>query len=127
MNATNASIGISTGSTGDTTAIPVELLFGGLSGFSSAVNITSDWVNLSGFTSSDKLVVIIDFSGSYLLDDVTASGTSMYYAFSAPSYNQATPSGFGGPLAWDPGVALIETQSTTPPPGLPLMGQIWLA
>src|SRR5712664_4830438 len=52
----HCSIGISATEPG-TTAVPTELLFSGAHGFtiSNGATITSDWVNFSGFTSSDKL------------------------------------------------------------------------
>lgn len=48
-----------------TTATPIELLFGGVSGFSAATTPqTSDWANLSGltFTTGEKAVVIYDIT-----------------------------------------------------------------
>lgn len=115
---TNVSIGIWTGVTMKTTATPVELLFSGSSGFSigSGSTITSDWVNLTGFTSSDKLVVVMDFTSSAVSMRTGVTGVDLNYLFGAvASYNSADPTGLGGwgsGLDWVYGVNLIETQST---------------
>lgn len=94
----NASIGILTGATYDTTAAPVELLFSGVSGFalSAGQTIVSDWANLSGFTSSNKLVVSIDLAstngnprGRY---SGGPAGSNCYYASNDNSYNETVPS-----------------------------------
>lgn len=115
----NASIGISSGTTMITTATPVELLFGGVSGFTilSGATITSDWVNLSGFTASDKLVVVMDYSvagGSSSTDQSGGAGADLWYLFGAfASYNSADPTALGSwnSIAWVLAVSLIETQS----------------
>lgn len=114
LTLTHASIGISLqNATGSTTAVPVELTFAGLSGFDipfGGTLITSDWVNLPGFTAADLLIVV---------EDVAAGGTgfisyepqfSEYEQAATASYNVATVSGYtnGGATV---GVVLIETQA----------------
>jgi hypothetical protein len=61
----NASIGIAT-TDGSTASTPVELLFGGASGFaiSAGADITSDWLTFAGFISTDELVVIMDHASA---------------------------------------------------------------
>jgi hypothetical protein len=112
----HASIGIATGTGSNTTATPVELTFGGVSGFTfpnGSTNIASDWVNLSGFTSANKLVVIIDFDattggGDYAID--AASGTATAFFFGAATYNVASPAG-GSQTNNYSVVALVEVQA----------------
>lgn len=95
----HASIGISNGTDGDTTAIPVELTFSGGHGFTlsgAGGSVTSDFVNLSGFTSSDHLVVTLDFNAStgggvYGINTTTAGATG--YALVGASYNVVAPAG----------------------------------
>lgn len=116
FGADHCAIGISTGSASNTTATPVELTFAGAHGFSltSAQTITSDWVNLSGFTSSDKLIVIVDFSGTgggaNAFDGTSA--TPVYVSGSpTASYNAASPAGFSLISSTYALVASIETQA----------------
>jgi len=81
-------------------------------------SITSDWVNFTGFTSSDKLVVIMDYNsagGEASSDQSSPAGVTLYYLFgNNPSYNIADPTSLGswGNVPWAIGVALIETQAT---------------
>lgn len=109
----NAAIGISAqDATGSTTATPVELLFSGGHGFNitGGNSITSDWVNLSGFTSSDKLIVIVDVDGggagevSYVLANIE------YEKAATASYNVQTVAGYSS-IGATIGFNLIETQS----------------
>ncbi len=93
---------------------PTELLFGGVSGFTSLASnatITSDWVNFSCLA-TDTIMVIMDI-GSTNGDIVTKtlSGANEYYQGGTVSYNQSTVTGFGDTVGgWD-GVTLIETQA----------------
>lgn len=90
----NCSVGIANGSTEDTTATPVELLFSAASGFtmSSSSTLTSDWVNLTT-TTSDALVVIMDVSSTNgnPLYDTSGDGTA-YSASASNTYATATTS-----------------------------------
>src|SRR5882762_839333 len=62
LHTDHCSIGVLAGAQPNTVAVPVELTFSGASGFSilAGASITSDWVNFSGFTSSNKLIIIFD-------------------------------------------------------------------
>lgn len=113
----HASIGISTGTGTATTATPVELTFAGGHGFTygtTAASFVSDWVNLSGFTGSNKLVVIMDLNattggGDYSVNTSSTNATGTFYSASA-TWNVASPA--GGTSAGAYGfVALVETQS----------------
>lgn len=132
----HCSIGVSTqstvGATGayDTTATPVELTFSGGHGFNLTTDnqtITSDWVTLAGFTTSNLLVVTIDQSstGGGSCRSNTATGVQTYYITGA-TYNEASPGGsFSEPGVdniW--GLVSIETQagSSPTPPTRTLMG-----
>ena len=122
----HASIGIATGTGSNTTATPVELTFGGVSGFTfpnGSTNIVSDWVNLSGFTSANKLVVIIDLDattggGDYAID-AAASGVTMFF-FTGATYNVASPSSGTQTNSYS-FVALVQTRTVSSGTGwLPL-------
>ncbi len=124
----HCAIGISTQSTAygpaggplalNTTAKPVELTFGGVSGFNLTANgqtIVSDWINLSGFTTTNMLVVVMDWASTGGGDAFIGSGLSnagLWYLASAATYNVAAPTGSwsGAPGELD-GVTLIETQA----------------
>jgi hypothetical protein len=125
----NCSIGISpsTDSTDpvDTiigcTATPVPLLFAGSAAVSSAdgTQKTSDWANLTGFTTSNFLVVVFDFVGTSSdgfhntgLNFVSAGGPGAT-AFKAASdtYNVQSPTGFAAFNTRIDLLASIETQS----------------
>jgi hypothetical protein len=123
----HASIGISTGTNSNTTTTPVELTFSGGHGFTfpnGSTNITSDWVNLSGFTSSNKLVVIVDFDattggGDYGINTTTATATGYFFNPGA-TYNVASPSG-GSNVGTYGIVATIQTRTVSSGTGwLPL-------
>lgn len=114
----NCSIGIWSGTTMITTATPVPLLFGGNPGCSAAAGAStpaSDWANLTGFTSSDKLVVVTDFvSTSHSTDQSGTAGATLYFLFGAfASYNSADPTALGswGNVPWVVAVSSIETQA----------------
>lgn len=109
-------IGIWSGTTMITTATPVELTFSGASGCSipAGTTLTSDWVNLSGFTSSNSLVVIEDFNANTDASSDQSSPNTMWFNFGDQSYNKADPTpdgGWGGSLSWVIGVTSIETQA----------------
>lgn len=113
----HASIGLSTGTLSNTTATPVELLFAGGHGFtvSNGGTVTSDWVNLSGFTSSDKLVVIYDInavagSGANA-QNINSTGNTVFFQAASSSYNLAVAGFASSHVDLDSGIALIETQT----------------
>lgn len=92
----HASIGVQT-TTYNTAATPVELLFGGVSGFSigSGATTVSDWVPLN-FLSSDKLVVIGDAGaagGAEAFANSGVTGCTYYNLAATNSYNVASPAG----------------------------------
>lgn len=123
----NAAIGISimadfndAQDQGETTAVPTELLFGGVSGFniSAGQSITSDWVNFAGFTSSKLLVVVIDYHSSAAnpriktgLGNVNAGGTMLAYKPATNSYNSSAALGGTSLNGQVNAVNLIEVQS----------------
>lgn len=89
----NASIVERSGSTGDGTEVPTELLFNGSSGFSLGIGetITSDELEFEIDESKDYLVVM-DFSSSFTPDRsayISSPGT-FYYKASTDSYDQQT-------------------------------------
>lgn len=95
----NLSVGIQS-TNQNTSATPVELKFGGASGFDISANasITSDWATLA-FSASDSLVVIGD-AGTGGAEAYTQSGVlgcHYYNQASTASYNQANPGG-----SWSP-------------------------
>ena len=125
----NCSIGISTGTNADTTATPVELLFSGRSGFAIGANsqITSDWANLSGFTSSNLLVVIIDMAATNGNDGFNASivGATGYYHAATASYNNATtPAGSGSLSQFVWALNEIDVQAAAVTPSIVPLNQI---
>lgn len=111
----NASIGISTlanaaaatgaGTDSETTATPIELLFdGGLNGFTltAGQTKTSDWASLSGFTSTQLLVIVQDVSATggnsreiTGLGIISSGGAGYYWTANSNSYNSATGAGTG--------------------------------
>lgn len=128
----NVSIGIWSGTTMITTAAPVELLFSGVSGCTIpfGTSLASDWVNLTGFTSSDKLVITWDFGTTntwFRTNNSSGLGGTIWFLVPEASYNKTDPTADG---TWSNNsgffgfVALVETQSTGG--GDVLMSQIWL-
>jgi hypothetical protein len=106
----HASIGVSTGVGSNTTATPVELKFGGASGFivAQGTSITSDWVLIPAFTTSNVLVVIYDqTTGNNSAGILFSSATASLYLKSGVSYNVAVPPGMGSANNYE-GVASIE-------------------
>lgn len=92
--ATHVAIG-KQASTYSTVSTPVELKFGGASGFvmSAGGQITSDWATLTTAV-NDVLVIVIDSDSS---TQIRTSGTyagGAYIKPSSSSYNAASPSGF---------------------------------
>lgn len=117
----HCSIGISNGTSANTTATPTELTFSGGHGFSIALGttITSDFVNFSGFTSTDKLVVIFDCnsaanSGNW--QDSSTTGNSLWFKAATVSWNVAAPAGFTQSANTNGAITLIETQSAASSP-----------
>lgn len=97
----------------NTTATPVELLFGGVSGFSLAAGATilSDWANLT-FLSSDKLLVDMDMiAGTTGLKYGTGVTGDAYYKVSSGDYNNATVSGYTQQTGYIRGFDQIEGQT----------------
>jgi len=119
----NASIGISTQTSGgtagayNTTATPVQLTFSASNGFNISTNgatLTSDWVNLTGFTSTSILIVVMDCAATCGCAEDTVGNVnwSTWYSSSNPSYNAASPTGTWGQIGMtNYGVSLIETQA----------------
>lgn len=108
LNANNCAFGKSSGS-GVTTATPVELLFGGSSGFSlaSSGSAVSDWANIPGLlTSGDTGVAIMDIGTNG--NPQIGSGTQ--WGKSGATYNQASPAGLssGGAIY---AISLIEVRT----------------
>jgi hypothetical protein len=123
--ANNCSIGVSTGTNANTVATPVELLFGGVSGFSFAKEfnnqpIYSDWVNFNGWNAGDKLVVTIDLGAPANLSlcrttvGVPAGSTTFTYGTVTPpgiTYNQATPAAADASFSEVWAIDLIEVRT----------------
>jgi hypothetical protein len=94
----HAAIGIWAGTGANTTNTPVELTFSGAHGFNIAqgATITSDWVTVPPFTTSNVLVVITDqnaSNGTAGYTEFNLANSSNNYATGA-SYNQAVVSGY---------------------------------
>jgi hypothetical protein len=114
LTAAHCSIGVWAGSgQAATTATPVELTFSGASGFAIATNsqITSDWVNLAGFTSSNKLVVIFDVGSSNNLNRQWVTASYEYWSGGSNSYNVASPSGLTDTTGVDEGIVSVEVRT----------------
>lgn len=119
----NVSVGVRSSGT-NTTATPVELLYGGVHGFNKAgvpaTLAVSDWGTLS-FGNGDVLVVTCDMSstvtsalsivntGVFVGPGVWGSPGS-YYKVSAQSYNMASPSGFSAAESTTYGLYSVEVQ-----------------
>jgi len=112
----HASIGIQTGANDATTAVPVELLFSGAHGFTIAdgASIVSDWANLAGFTSANKLIVVMDCNSVHaqgMAENSASTGQTFWFQAATASYNVAAP-GFASSVAnIVECVSLIETQA----------------
>jgi hypothetical protein len=129
-DASNVSFGKWTGSSFDTTAAPIEVKFGGASGYTGpragaqAQAIVSDVISHPGLTLStgDTLVVTIDQNSTdatttgqaSMTDGALATEVCGWYAFTT-TWNSATPGAAGsGNTFTNRGVALVETQTTVP-------------
>jgi hypothetical protein len=93
-------------------ATPIELKFGGVSGFSIAANssIVSDWLPFV-VSAADKLMVIFDCGAS--ADIILSTGQTnadAYALASSASFNLATVSGFAAHLGSDYSVSKIEAK-----------------
>lgn len=117
LSTSHVSIGIWTGSgsNGNTTAIPTELLFGGTSGFIGLLantTITSDFANFS-CGASDKLVVIVDVGapgGNKFSSGDTNADT--WFLSGGASWNQSAPTGYTLLSGIDYMVASVETNDS---------------
>lgn len=112
QTAANCSIGVHSGVDGWATAsTPVELLFGGGSGFTIPSNsqITSDFVSLN-FAITDRLVVTIDLTGTgSQLFSTGETNCDCWFLASGATYNQADPAGMTPLATKDYMVVSVET------------------
>lgn len=114
----NASIGkwLSIGPAWQTTAVPIELLFGGASGFTTATtDQTSDWANLGGlsFAYGDMAIVCFDTTtGASNSAQRTASaiGVNTYWKDGIQTYNQDNPATMNTISNTNYCVVSVETQ-----------------
>jgi hypothetical protein len=99
----------------NTTTTPIELLFGGLSGFSATASPqTSDWSDFSGLslTTGDKIVISIDIASSgYIMKNSSSTGVTTFYK-GGESYDVADTTGLGfNPMAsTNYGIDSVETR-----------------
>lgn len=108
-----------TSANGPTTTTPKELTFSGASGFSIAAGgtITSDFVSdPASYTSSDSLIVIMDFTaggtlGNEKINNGPVTGADLQFNAASASYNVASPTGYTDGGAVVAGVSLIEVQA----------------
>jgi hypothetical protein len=114
---THCSIGVNTTPTSDTLATPVELKFGGASGFTLAANgtITSDWVDFN-WTNGQSVVVITDVGspgyGTDISDPTVGTAVAFYYKAATESWNVAVKgTGYSNVNSKVYGVVGIETQA----------------
>lgn len=123
--ADHCSIGVYTSGNSNTVATPIELLFGGASGFqftkpaSVPSFIWSDWTTFNGWTSGNNLVVVIDMGAAATsfcrATPVDAALQNWVYSALA-SYNSATEPGTpaaGSPFTLETwGADIIEVRTT---------------
>lgn len=116
LSVAHAAVGIWTGSgsNGNTTATPTELLFNGGSGFVgllAGASITSDFVNFS-CASTDKLVVIIDVGqpGGNRFSSGN-SNVDTWFLTGGASFNNPAPTGYTLISGTDYLVASVETNN----------------
>lgn len=119
LTVSNASIGKRT--TGEplysnTTLTPLELLFGGNSGFSISANssITSDWLTISGFslTTGEQTVVIFDGTSPAGQRFNNANiGVETFYKTGTPSYNISNTIGLGFSLISDTDYSIVSVET----------------
>jgi hypothetical protein len=102
----HVSIGLWNGTATDCTATPIELKFGGNSGFTvtGPLSAVSDWTSFAGFSSTNNFVIIFDVSsvnGNFPY--TTTNGlTASYQNASGPQWNIRAPglaASFGGTIA----------------------------
>lgn len=119
-NCDHAAIAVLGGATApNVAATPIELLFGGVSGFGLVANqvIVSDWVNLSA-SISDILCIIHDTNvsaGTIGFNNQVGNSWDMYRKAASASYNQASVSGYSHFADFIFGFSLIETQAGAAP------------
>jgi hypothetical protein len=116
---------------------PVEVTFGGASGFSQAANagvLASDWIILATMA-GQNLLVIFDITSA----PTPKNGTGVSYWSSGASWNAGSPSGTWANSGIVYGVTKVEVQGGSPPPpppstsivmtapGLPGTGRLTLA
>jgi len=107
----NAAIGIRN-SGPDTLLTPVELKFGGVSGFSLSAGATifSDWLAFP-FSGKPTFVVVMDHTtGTGASRTVNTGGDDIYFKSTADSYNQATVVGMTHLAGWAACANLIEVR-----------------
>lgn len=95
FNVDNASVGIRS-ATSTTTATPSELLFSGVSGFSisNGATLVSDWLAFT-FTSSDSLLVHMDFGATATTRYTSTTSETQYFkAANGADYLNASVSGY---------------------------------
>jgi len=121
ISCSHVSIGVSTGTLPNTTATPLEIKFGGVSGVTlntSLAQQTSDFTLLSGltWTSTDTLVIICDQDATINFDAAQV-GAATIGAFAAvwekaatTSWNVAAPAGFTNLGTFGYAVVSVETQ-----------------
>jgi len=134
MQTDHCSIGIDDGSnTGSVTATPIELKFGGVSGFNIAAGATavSDWTNFT-WTAGQLLIAIWDMNAAsqgwsdFSKPATTGTAGQLWFKGSTASWNVQTVSGYGGPatgLIY--GVTTVEIQSLGPTVDGSVGGQIF--
>lgn len=108
LTSAHISVGVNT-TNADTVLTPVELKFGGASGFVIPLGstLTSD-ITPFVWTVANKLVVVEDtISGNDA--QIAATGMSFYFKAATSSYNQATVTGFGNVANFLLGVVKIES------------------
>jgi len=92
----NVSVGVRSGSTANTVAAPVEILFSGGSGvsISAAGTAVSDWTSISFTAATDTLLIVADIASTTgNLRRIDGAGAA-YYAAATNSYNVQSPGGF---------------------------------
>ena len=107
----NVSIVERDGYTANGTHSPVEILFGGVSGFtiSAQSKITSDWLYYRIRKDKQYLVIVDVSTGTYASRYVYAAGQGSYYKASTNSWNQQSVTGFTYALNNNDGVCLLDS------------------
>jgi hypothetical protein len=105
----NASIGRSNGTASQTDATPVELKFGGVSGFTLSANaqITSDWALLTTLP-GQMFIVTCDYGGGSNSNDailIPGGANGREYFTPGATYNSANP---GAPTGSDGQIELVS-------------------